>query len=259
MVWQSLVAACALLSRSVLVDWRALVQHLVPRAPMYPFSYSGRALHISIRYEPNNTGWVISCPASTSNSNSTARLADLFSVASIQTPSGVFHIWRHNDIFPIAGLGTYISGVGIHLQLRGLIPSIGTHRRLANLDSFVNHHTPGIFGLGRSPRSHRSSISGALLRWRSTRISSGTPCTHYLTTRVGAHFSGLHSTFALSIFGITGIECGATKPAARAMNHLAGRCSTASRIPAIVGRFSRPAFSRAACVPDFDKRIRAFA
>ena len=147
MVWQSLVAACALLSRSVLVDWRALVQHLVPRAPMYPFSYSGRALHISIRYEPNNTGWVISCPASTSNSNSTARLADLFSVASIQTPSGVFHIWRHNDIFPIAGLGTYISGVGIHLQLRGLIPSIGTHRRLANLDSFVNHHTPGIFGL----------------------------------------------------------------------------------------------------------------
>ena len=55
-----------------------------------------------------------------------------------------FHIWRHNDIFPIAGLGTYISGVGIHLQLRGLIlfPSLGTHRRL------VNHHTPGLFGLG---------------------------------------------------------------------------------------------------------------
>ena len=85
------------------------------RSQMYPFSCSGRALNISIRYEPNNTGCAIP-----------------------------FHSWRHNDIFPIAGLGTYISGVGIHLQLRGLIPfpSIGTHRRL------VNHHTPGLFGLG---------------------------------------------------------------------------------------------------------------
>ena len=65
------------------------------RSQMYPFSCSGRALNISIRYEP-------------------------------------------------AGLGTYISGVGIHLQLRGLspFPSLGTHRRL------VNHHIPGLFGLG---------------------------------------------------------------------------------------------------------------
>ena len=91
---------------------------------MYPFVYSGRALNIRIRGEPNNTDRaipsligvtfsVISCLASTSNSNSTAWLADLFAVASIQIPSCVLHIWRQNDIFPIAGLGTYISGVGI--------------------------------------------------------------------------------------------------------------------------------------------------
>ena len=73
------------LRSSVLVDWQALVQHLVPRS---------RCTHSSIAVE----------------------LADLFSVASIQIPSGVFHIWRHNDIFPIAGLGTYIAGVGIHLH-----------------------------------------------------------------------------------------------------------------------------------------------
>ena len=56
--WASLVEACSLLSRSVLVDWRALFQHLVPRSQMDPFVDSGRALSISIRYEPNNTGLV---------------------------------------------------------------------------------------------------------------------------------------------------------------------------------------------------------
>ena len=65
------------------------------RSPMY--------LNIPIRGEPNNTGWaipsligltfsVISCPASTSNSNSTAWLADLFSVASIQIPGVGIHL-----------------------------------------------------------------------------------------------------------------------------------------------------------------------
>ena len=78
---------------------------------------------------------------------------------------------------------TYLAGGGIHLQLRGLIPFplIVTHRRLANLDSFVNNHTAGLFGvdlscsrwtellgLGRSPRSHRSSTSGAQFSWRSS-------------------------------------------------------------------------------------------
>ena len=97
------------------------------RSQMYPFSCSGRALNISIRYEPNNTGCAIP-----------------FSIGIT-----FIHSWRHNDIFPIAGLGTYISGVGIHLQLRGLIPfpSIGTHRRLANLESLVNNHTAGLFGV----------------------------------------------------------------------------------------------------------------
>ena len=87
-------------------------------------------------------------PASTSNS--TAGLADLFSVASIQIPSCVFHIWRQNDIFPIAGFYTYLAGVGIHLHLCWLVsfPSLDTHRRLANLDSLVDNHTAGLFGLG---------------------------------------------------------------------------------------------------------------
>ena len=148
------------------------------RSPMY--------LNIPIRGEPNNTGWaipsligltfsVISCLASTSNS--TAWLADLFSVASIQIPSCVFHIWRQNDIFPIDGLGTYIAGVGIHLHLCWLVsfPSIGTHRRLANLDSLVNHHTPSLFGLGSLAwAGHLVHIAHPLqmLSWSSALITS---------------------------------------------------------------------------------------
>ena len=78
--WASLVEACSLRSRSVLVYWRALVQHLVPRSQMYPFSYSGQALNISIRYEPNNTGWAI--PSLIAFSVITSRaLASIFSFA----------------------------------------------------------------------------------------------------------------------------------------------------------------------------------
>ena len=118
--WASLVEACSLRSRSVLVDWQALVQHLVPRYPMYPFVYSGRALNIRIRGEPNNTGWAI-------------------------------------PFF-------------IGITFAGL------------LDSLVNNHTAGLFGvdlscsrwtelvgLGRSPRSHRSVLPS-----RPTRHSSVT-------------------------------------------------------------------------------------
>ena len=149
---------------------------------MDPFVDSGRALSISIRYEPNNTGLVRGSILGCVHPDTELRIPYL--AAERHLPN----CWLR-----YLHLGRW------HLQLRGLIPfpSIGTHRRLANLDSLVNNHAAGLFGvdlscsrwtelvgLGRSPRSHRSSTSGALLRWCSTRICSG----------LGAHLAGLHST-----------------------------------------------------------------
>ena len=144
-------SATSLCERSFPAAWASLVEACSSRLASSPSCRSPMYLNIPIRGEPNNTDRaipsligvtfsVISCLASTSNSNSTA--------------------W------------------------------------LANLDSLVNNHAAGLFGvdlscsrwtelvgLGRSPRSHRSSTSDAQLAFS----------THALTM-VGAHFAGLHST-----------------------------------------------------------------
>ena len=128
-------------------------------------------------------------PASTSNS--TAGLADLFSVASIQIPSCVFRFWRQDDIFPIAGFYTYLAGVDICIQLRGLLPfpSIVTHRRLANLDSLVDNHTLDLFGLGSLAwAGHLVHIAHPL------QVLSSDGVHHEYVPEREAHFAGLQST-----------------------------------------------------------------
>ena len=132
-------------------------------------------------------------------SNSTAWLADPFSVApaaqpvprtvpglptfvqdvvngdvgggfaSIQITSGVFHIWRAHGIttssqlLALALTSLALASICIFAGWFHFHRSVPTVAWFSNIDSLLNHHTAGLFGLGRSSRSHRSSTSGALL------------------------------------------------------------------------------------------------
>ena len=127
---------------------------------MDPFVDSGRALSISIRYEPNNTGLVRGSILGCVHPDTELRIPYL--AAERHLPN----CWLR-----YLHLGRW------HLQLRGLIPfpSIGTHRRLANLDSLVNHHTPSLFGLGSLAwAGHLVHIAHPLqmLSWRSALMPS---------------------------------------------------------------------------------------
>ena len=78
-----------------------------------------------------------------------------------------------------------------HLQLRGLIPfpSIGTHRRLANLDSLVNNHAAGLFGLeSLAWAGHLVHIAHPL------QVLCSDGVQHEYDPELGAHLAGLHST-----------------------------------------------------------------
>ena len=79
-------------------------------------------------------------------------------------------------------------------QLRGLIPfpSIVTHRRLANLDSFVHNHTAGLFVL----------VGQSYLAWAGHLVHIAHPLQglssdgvhHEYVPELGAHVAGLQST-----------------------------------------------------------------
>ena len=79
--------------------------------------------------------------------------------ASIQITSGVFHIWRAHGITTSSQLlasaltSLALAAICIFAGWFHFHRSVPTVAWFSNIDSLLNHHTAGLFGLGRSSRS----------------------------------------------------------------------------------------------------------